>query len=249
MISAVNSLYDVGSREINQDSVLIEHDENMGVFAIADGMGGHSDGEKASGLIVSELKDWWINKKDEYSTTSIKQITADCIDKIILINDLVIEDFKSRNVFGGSTLVILIVKDDSYSILNVGDSRAYRQKGDILQLLTLDDVWENLGSTRENYTTQEIFENPLRGKLAMAVGCSSEDFYVHYLFRIIEKDEQILLCSDGVYKCCDIKKIKEILSDEKIFKNSDNSKLKKLEKIILEHGAPDNYSAILCKLK
>ena len=249
MITGVKSLYDVGlKREINQDSILMEYDANIGLFAVADGMGGHSFGEVASGYIVTQLREWWLPVMANASNYTIQDVTSLCLDKIVEINRAIFTEFSSRNAVGGSTLVLMIVWGESYAILHAGDSRAYRHLGGVTQILTVDDVWENLEAIKATMTEEEIMESPYRGKLTMAIG-TMEDISVHFMIRPIEEGEQILLCSDGIYKYCDGNELHAILADENFFHKTEEKKLRQMEKNVIANGARDNYSAILCRLK
>lgn len=249
MIAGEYELSDVGLiRDINQDALFSQFDEEYGIFVLADGMGGYDCGEYASHFVVSSLEEWWLMLLQNKKQYDIHEVSDYAIHTIEDINRKLILSMNLKQSFGGSTLVVLIVWGEQYSILHVGDSRAYRIAGGDLELLTEDDIWDNLETTRSNYTQEEILANKSSGKLTAAIG-AVEKLTVHLQIRKIESSEVLLLCSDGIYKCCQHSFLKKTLTGKNIFKNSLNRKLKDIEKEVRRNGAEDNYTAILCEIK
>ena len=249
MIGEVKSLYDIGlKRENNQDSIYFNNDKDYGIFVVADGMGGYEDGEIASKSIVSEIEPWWLlllQEKEQYDVEDVMQL---CIKKLQELNHNIFLDFKLRGSFGGSTVTVLVVWKEKYAVLHVGDSRAYRINSGKVEALTKDDVWDNLESTRLEFSEEEIEINPNKGKLTASMG-AFETTNVHSVISDTKPDDIFLLCSDGVYKYCNEEILQKIFSKKRLFRKGLQVKLDEMETIIRSNGAADNYSAILCEIK
>lgn len=117
-------------KEINEDSILIEKkDDRNGVFAIADGMGGHSLGDKASKLVIENLQKYYLQEEK----------TLDLEATTINLNEIVYEESIKNEVVMGTTLSSLLIKGHDYNICNVGDSRVYLIRDGIIKQITEDD--------------------------------------------------------------------------------------------------------------
>src|SRR5437868_355190 len=104
-------------RDTNQDSFCIR--ERDGLWAVADGMGGHEGGEWASGKLVEKIADVTVPDDLEQASSAVEEA-------IRAGNEAILAEAARRGRQMGTTLVALIVKGDRYRIHWVGDSRAYR---------------------------------------------------------------------------------------------------------------------------
>ena len=244
MIKDIAYFSQQGQREVNQDSIYASAKEGRGIFVVADGMGGHYGGELASGFIVTGIRHWWLSNDFTTSNLGIDQVTEQCCALLTNINSEVFAYFEAQAKVGGSTVVVLILWDNRYAVLSVGDSRIYRAKDRRLEQLTTDDVWENLPEVK--YTlSKEMMESDSRyGKLTEALG-SDANVKISRGEGIISDDEVFLLCSDGIYKYCTQKELEKILFGGWIFKNTETI-ADKLRKCAEKNQTQDNYSAIVC---
>lgn len=246
MIKNAAMMTDTGSvRKVNQDAVYAQAHNSMGIFVVADGMGGHSRGEYASATIVNMIADWWESLPKQLDAYNITYLAEECKNIIEQINTNLYFEFSSANQIGGSTVVILIIWGNDYVVEWVGDSRAYIAKDNMMNALTIDDVWENLPEVKANYTPEEINSHSNKGKLACAVGAKAE-VEVKLATGSLSKKDTFVLCSDGLYKYCDEKKITKVVCQYQFLKKS-NEISKQLQKEIIRNGAKDNYSVIVCK--
>lgn len=231
-------------RTINQDAVLAYARENSGIFVVADGMGGHSDGEYASNEIIKACRMFW-NAYDGDLTGEDFSVLLDKME--LTLQKVNSEIFNERNKaqICGSTVIVLLIVGDCYAVLSVGDSRIYTCVKRRCTQLTVDDIWDNLSSTRELYSEEEIGEHKNRGKLVHAVGIS-EDMNVYVQTGRLQKKQVFLLCSDGLYKCCEESRIQEFL---KKIKSSERMEtiLQEYRNEVYQNGADDNFSIILVR--
>lgn len=247
MINDVAFFSERGAREVNQDAICVSARKNRGIFAVADGMGGHAGGEIASGAVVNGLKDWWDGSHFAGSQAGIDQVGAQCCSLLMNINAEVFTDFAAGGQMGGSTVAVLILWDDRYMILSAGDSRIYRAKGKTLEQLTTDDVWENLPGVKYEMSNEKVVSDARFGKLTEALG-SEERLKISRKSGVLSEREVFLLCSDGVHKYCGHRELEKILCGGRPFRSADRMK-RLIRKCALKGGVDDNYSAVVCKVK
>lgn len=210
-------LSDIGRvRKNNEDyckgEIIHINDEPIGIFALADGMGGHNKGEVASVLAVENIIELIKNRFLENSN-----IKMDYIDDIIKqayndVNNIIYNKSKENEEFQGmgTTLVLTIIYKDNICIANVGDSRTYLFRDENLNQISIDhSVVEEL-LRAEVITIEEAKNHPRRNQITRAIG--TDPLVIVDIFKEkIQKNDKILLCSDGLTGFVDNEKIKEIL--------------------------------------
>lgn len=222
-------------RSINEDSVLAVSNDNYGLFVIADGMGGHFGGEIASGRLTEEMKKWWDSfcmeqREFEVCCDEIKDILKN-------VNDSIYSEYSKSGKICGTTVALILIYEDRYLLINVGDSRIYSlDKGKVRQL-SADHVFSAEERLKGRLTDSEINEHHNKNKLTSAIGCT-ETFKMNV--RTAPLDRCIFfLCSDGVYKYCDEKNIKAAMRESDPERSSDY-----ICERVEEGGAGDNFSFI-----
>lgn len=236
-------------RKQNEDSIFFAQENGDGIFLVADGMGGHTEGLYASRIVKQRTLVWWetylkLEKKPDFlqSLEQLKEAFAES-------NQMILENTKKGQVCG-STLVALWIKQNHWAVFSCGDSRCYQAEEGILfnkfRRLTTDDVWENQQSNRIGVRQEELQKNKNFGKLVRAVGVKS-NFSCTVQSNQIQGKTVFALCSDGVYQyCAEIYFKKQLL---KCLKSDDlKIRLLKIRDKIYENGAKDNLSLILVKI-
>jgi serine/threonine protein phosphatase PrpC len=235
---------DVGKvREVNQDAIFCASKIDCGLFAVADGMGGYSLGEKASEEIVRALGIWWKDFASEKYGYDFKLMMRGLIQTVENANQRIYQTYNGEKICG-STVVILFLYRNVYGILCAGDSRIYLYYKGKFRQLTVDDVWENqVGlSDRERISSWEH----CHGKLVNAVGVRKQ---IHCRMVTDElKDGMVfLLCSDGLYKFCSEQYIKKCMKISKKEERLEYSCVRLRDKVY-EGGAKDNVSIVLVRV-
>ena len=199
---------DVGmERTLNEDSLLTVEtnrttqsiSQTLGVYAVADGMGGHAAGEIASSTIVNVLAQK--AAVDLFSLAS-KPSTAEehckwLSEAIELANQTVFTMRRSAGSDMGSTLVAILLDANRACIAHVGDSRAYRinERG-IEQLTTDHSLVERLIATNQ-ITREEARHHPQRNVIYRTMG-DKPKVEVDTSIHTLSAGDRLLLCSDGL---------------------------------------------------
>lgn len=137
----IASVTDAGSvRQFNEDSIVTDPD--LGLAVLADGMGGHHAGEIASGIATQVIFETLKAQLAELRSDAGKRSPVLAVDKSInRANRAVFEAAQGQPAYQGmgTTLALALFYDNRAALGHIGDSRIYRLRNDVLQLLTRDD--------------------------------------------------------------------------------------------------------------
>ncbi|MBQ2603982.1 MAG: serine/threonine-protein phosphatase [Clostridia bacterium] len=214
--------------------------EKRRVFAVCDGMGGEDLGEEASKITAETLQEF-----SEIMKTSLQSELHELVNKYASeANNRVCKMIKERRVsHSGSTLALVCVDNRYVSVFNIGDSRVYSYRNDLVQVS--EDQTLAVRKIKANiYTEEEAKKTNDSHVITSYVGSDSRDVGLKALaYKPIKaNDITILLCSDGLTDMCSDEEIQEILSQD-----SDNPAKLLIEKA-LENGGEDNVTCIVIKI-
>lgn len=198
-------LSDVGRlRQDNEDIFLL--DEDLGLFAVADGMGGHAAGEVASRLAVEALREVW------YEETDGEGRERRMLRGYALANDRIRQEV-ARNASRqgmGTTLVAILFHDSRALVANVGDSRAYLVREAAIRQVTTDHSWIREQVDQGRISTEEAVRHPFRNVITRALGTRAQ-VEVDLQEIPLQDGDRLLLCSDGLTGMLKDDKILEII--------------------------------------
>ncbi len=224
-------------RDQNEDSVIIvkNHSEEY-LMAVADGMGGHSNGEVASSLAITHLADNFKSLKSigtkEDAMLWMRAITNE-------INALIYKYTEDNpvSVGMGTTLVMAIVTEEFLLFGNIGDSSGFVMRNGQLHKITTDHTLVNLLVQSGELSEKDAKEHPKKNVLMKALGASvTAEIDV---FDVESDVDGVFLCSDGLTNMLEPEQIAKVLkSDLEI-----SEKLKKLIYKCNNRGGNDNISA------
>lgn len=231
---------DVGLvRSNNEDALLIN--EELGIAAVADGMGGAAAGELASSLFVKAVLDV-ISVKSPPSQENASHLSRQAVQ---LANRRIIahtvENPADRGM--GCTGELLVFFDHGFSLAHVGDSRTYLLRKQELKLLTRDHSFVQELISRGEMTVAEARAHPMRHVILRSVGQDGE-LEVDIIEGDIVPGDLFLLCSDGLTDMLDDSSIGEILRMPLRL----NEKAQKLVDAAKNAGGRDNITVALCEV-
>ena len=216
------SVTNIGKREVNQDRLFEKTSLSggVGLFCIADGMGGLANGEYAAALVTEHLNRWW----ETGLPLSNDSVKGTLLGLLQAINSEIIKTTEKNSC--GTTCSLLFIKDGDYYIAHTGDSMIYKK--------------ENAMFAKAEQLTEEHAKN---NKLTSCLG-------IFEMPKIVTKTGKIegsctfLLCSDGFYKVVPLKKISAWLKA----KAKPAALAQKLVNKALKLGTDDNVSVITVHL-
>lgn len=223
-------------RERNEDSVNIVKNANGEILlAVADGMGGHKDGEVASSIALNHIA----TRFKEISSVGNREDAINWIEENVKEANALIYKYVSMHKESsgmGTTMVLAILSKTFLLIGNIGDSSGFVIKNKKLHKVTVDHTLVNLLVKSGELSEEEAKNHPKKNVLMKALGASTD--VSMDIFNVELGVDGIFLCSDGLTNMLDNESIEKIL-------NSDLSIDEKLEKLIFKannRGGSDNIS-------
>lgn len=231
-------------RQTNEDSFIVN--EEIGLFVVADGMGGHAAGELASRLAVEAIENFvrhsrgatdlsWpcgIDPKLTYDANRLKT-------SIYLANQRVCRVADSQDEYAGmgTTVVSALMHDAHLVIGHVGDSRLYLLEHGKVSQLTRDDSWA--ATVMGGDDPEAMKHHSMRHVLTNVVGARDQT-EIHVSERDLSGGELVLLCSDGLHNVLNEDALAELMTGDDL-----EAMAKRLVTTAIERGSRDNVTALL----
>lgn len=227
------SCTDVGAvRKVNEDSMLDRPER--GLWAVADGMGGHSAGDRASQLVVARLEA--LAMPDDL-VAAINQVDDVLVRSNTELRELAETEHK-RTI--GCTAAAMVARGRHVACLWAGDSRVYRHRpGDGCSQLTQDHAMVEHMVTQGILSREEAENHPQANLITRAVGAADVLFVDVELFEV-EHGDVLMICSDGLYKEVEFGEIGTILADAAV---EDHARA--LVDLALSRRARDNTTVVV----
>lgn len=223
-------------RSANQDNYYI--DEELGrFFIVADGMGGHAGGQEASKIATEVIHSYLTQHWD--SPISSDVLLKEAVEKanLSIIEDQ-INNPERRDM--GTTVVVLIFRDEQPWCAHVGDSRLYRFHSSQLEQITDDHTWVGMALKKGEIDAEQAKFHPWRHVLSQCLG--REDLqHIDIQEFEIQPGDRLLICSDG---------LTEEVTDEKIESSLSNlescqATAQELIDAAKEAGGSDNITVVI----
>jgi len=228
------SISEVGRvRSLNEDAC-VELPEKR-IWAVADGMGGHDAGDKASRLIIDSLLS--VRHQDSFSAF------VDAVeDTLIEVHEELFRRGEARGQIGGSTLVALLVRNCYALVMWAGDSRAYLFRNDTLTRITQDHSVVAELLERGEISPEEAAVHPEANVITRAVG-AVKNLYLDMDIVEIKHGDNLLLCSDGLYREVAEQEISAILHRH----YSPAKAVQEMVELALSRGGRDNITGVVIR--
>lgn len=237
-------------REHNEDA--IGSNADIGLMVLADGMGGYNAGEVASGIAVQTITELASEGADRESRNEVDPTTGLMRQSIVLrdavsrANKIIFQTAQSQTHCEGmgTTLVCAMFYDNKVSLAHVGDSRAYRLRGNKFEQLTLDHSLLQELVDRGFYSEEEAQRSTNRNYVTRALGVEPTVEVEVHEFDVLPEDV-FLLCSDGLP---DMVEDEDIHLTIRTFNASLDVVGQQLVNLANEHGGRDNVSVMLAQV-
>lgn len=228
-------------RPQNQDAFQIEQlDRNSTLCVVCDGMGGAKSGNVASTLaidvFVQEVKRSWKSNMDQEKIDQTLRGAVKLANFTVFDQAMQFEEFSGM----GTTLVAVVLKGKTATVINVGDSRAYSVDREGISRLTKDHSLVQMMIERGEITPEKARNYPGKNLITRAIG--TEPVVECDIFhKKMERGDGVLLCSDGLSNLLDDQ---EILF-EVVHGINKQYCCQRLLDIAKNRGAPDNVTCVL----
>jgi serine/threonine protein phosphatase PrpC len=219
-------------RELNED--YFYHDDYLGLYIVADGLGGHTAGEVASKIavesIIDSVKDSHLNTPEVRMDLAFREASESILEHIKVNPD---------HMSMASTAVAILVEGSKVTIAHVGDSRSYVLRDKKIKQLTIDHTWVQTQFEKGLLSEKEISSHPMRNVITQALG-NTTSIRVEITSFTASTGDRFLLCSDGLNGMIDEKTIEQTLGIE-----NQSECLSQLILAALREGGADNITAVL----
>jgi len=238
-------------RPSNEDSYCVRPE--LGLFVVADGMGGHVAGEVASRVAVEAIAGFVgeTSASDPNRTwpfpmeagTSVQAHRLRCAFR--LANQRIAAEMATRESLRGmaTTASALLVSDHQASVAHVGDSRVYRLRDGRLEQVTRDHSWVEEQVRAGVMTAIDARRHPWRNVVTRALS-GGDDPEIDVTETALQPGDRWLLCSDGLFGVVGDERIQEVLT------NGDplQAKCQRLVDEANRAGGPDNVTTLLLEV-
>ena len=240
---------DVGmKRQRNEDNYLIN--DELGLFVVADGMGGHVGGEFASQIAVTTVEEVIANIRDEKNLSHNGRGMRDMLVQEKLkyairlagkrIYERAQEDTEYRGM--GTTALVLYMLDDAGYVAHVGDSRAYRVRGDTVVQLTEDHSLVNEQIKAGLINRDAAKSHKLRNIITRSLGYQ-EEVEIDTSILPVERGDFYVLCSDGLSNLVEDRELMDLLQ-EHTFQEA----ARKMVDLANKRGGDDNITCVIARV-
>lgn len=236
-------------RKVNEDNFI--SDPALQLFVVADGMGGHSSGEVASGLAVQTIATFMSRTEEDtefswpYGIEAGLSFPSNRLRTAIhLANRRVFRAAERDDEYTGmgTTVVGAFISGKRLSVANAGDSRLYLFVEGRLTQLTRDDTWAATVLAAQGNSARTPVPQSMRRVLTNVLG-AREHADVHLSEHDLSGGEMILLCSDGLHGVLDDTVLEKMLGSG----GTPRQIVPSLIEAALAAGARDNITAVLVR--
>lgn len=234
-------------RSANQDSFLLKPEERL--YVVADGMGGHAGGEIASSLCVEEINNYLAQQSEVFISNTNRRHPDQKISNTLAhavnhastkIYERALENPNLRGM--GTTATVCKIVDSHAYVAHVGDSRCYLLRCGFIYQLTNDHSLVGEQVRAGLITKEEAELHHLRNVITRSVGYQEEED-VDTTSLLLEDNDLLLLCSDGLHGKVSDQEISIIVGNE------GPSAVNKLVDLANERGGDDNITVVIIKFQ
>ena len=239
---------DVGMKRTNNEDAYLINDE-LNLFVVCDGMGGHAGGELASAIAVNTVEEVMASIEVEPKVSLPEDPVELPREKLryairlggkrIFVKAIAEPEYKGM---GTTALALLVEKGNAY-VAHVGDSRAYIVRDDSIEQLTEDHSLVNEKIRAGVLTPEEAKHHKLRNIITRSLGYQ-EDVEIDIQVKAIRRNDAFLLSSDGLSNYVETSEIGETVRSF-----SPQAAARRLIALACERGGDDNITVVICRVE
>jgi protein phosphatase len=218
------------------------------LLLVADGMGGHAEGERACAVAVDQLTSYvlnslgWCFRLEEDSerdfAEDLKHALETCQRSIERITD------RHPEMQGmGTTMTMVYIVWPRAFVVHVGDSRCYLLRNGHFDQITIDHTMSEIMSQAGQISREKARHSPMGHVLINVLGGRSHDLFVDVDKLTLQRGDTLLLCTDGLYDMID----DETLKKELVSGASAEAACKNLVELANQNGGKDNITVIISR--
>lgn len=234
------------AREHNEDSFLVN--DSLGLYLVADGMGGHAGGEVASRLAVEVIERELLRRREESPETFADPASDSVRDAFVQAVETASREVFARSAAEprlhgmGTTLTGLLLQGRTAWVAHVGDSRIYLMRGGQIRLLTEDHSLVHEQMRAGLLTPEEARHSHLRNIITRSVGFEAR-VPVDVSKEEVREGDLFLLCSDG---------LSNLVDDEEMLEFAESHPPEQLPDVLVDlanaRGGDDNITAVVVRV-
>jgi serine/threonine protein phosphatase PrpC len=223
-------------------------EERAHLFLVADGMGGHSAGERASALAVAAIEQFTLNSFKWFfgsNTTDAQSALAEFRAALTGADAQILAEASNHPELSGmgTTVTMAFHLGTQLCLIHAGDSRAYVFRDGELHQVTEDHTMTADMVRTGAIQPDEVARHPLRHVITNVVGGNELGVAVEAQVLEVQADDRLLLCSDGLSETMTNDSIRAVLEMEL----APEAAARKLLAQALESGAPDNVTLVVVR--
>lgn len=247
MSYVIGKAIDVGLQrrgKANQDSLevilpgIFSH--NPPLLIVADGMGGYTGGALASKIVIRCVSEVYRRTKHPANYSEILRAGIIAAHQEMMSKGKTDSEVEKM----GSTIVAVVLEEETLHLVNVGDSRAYLIQENAIRQISYDHSFVGELVRQRLITTAESISHPKRNVLTMSISAQREDIDIYTTQMRLEENDVILLCSDGLWGPVSESQIQTVAWELPPQQAAD-----KLVGLANRNQGPDNISVIIARNK
>ena len=245
-------LTDIGGRASNEDNMSSYVPEDAQVmakkgalFVVADGLGGHVQGEVASELAVNTIRDIYYQDTDEDIALSLRKAVEHANALIWQRNGEKFQDAtEDEKAQGGmaTTCVAAVLQDDHVYVANAGDSLAFIMRAEQVMQIAQNHSWVAEQVLAGLLTKEQARSHEKRNMISRCLGTKA-NVEVYVASEMVQDGDVLLLCTDGLWSLVEEDELRSIVEQY-----DPEESAKRLVERANENGGPDNITAVVVRV-
>src|SRR3972149_1751094 len=216
------------------------------LLIVADGMGGEAEGERASTIAVDQLATYvlnslsWCFRLEENSELDFEEHLKEALKSCQESIHKAVDEHPEMKSMGTTMTMVYIVWPRAF-VVHVGDSRCYLLRDSQLRQVTTDHTMGAILTQGGQMSREQARNSPMGHALVNVLGGKSDELSVDVHKLSLERDDILMLCTDGLYDMVPDKELQEVLSSE----ISAESVCRMLVNLANDNGGNDNITVIV----